>query len=272
VGVKHLKWMAAFAALFGLTAAGAARAQQDDEATRAARWQDLQHAIFGARKVEDGSAFIAIDAPVRALDAALVPVSLSLKGTKPVKGIYFVIDDNPAPIAGHFTFGPEGDPRSLKLRVRVDSYTYMHAIVETQDGTLYSAQRFIKAAGGCSAPSGSDEQEALLDIGHIKVKFLAPFAAGRSMQAQLMIKHPNFNGMQMNQISRTYTPARFIKSIDVSFGDAPIMHVDSNISLATDPVITFGFVPPQKGQLKVEVQDTKNARFDDKFDLPAPPG
>ena len=135
----------------------------------------------------------------------------------------------------------------------------MHAIAEAQDGSLYMTRRFIKAAGGCSAPAGSDEQTALLDIGHIKLRLLDPYVAGKSMQAQLMIKHPNFNGMQMDQVTRTYTPARFIKTIDVSYGDAQVMHVDSNISLATDPVITFGFVPQQKGELKVEVHDTKNA-------------
>jgi len=32
-----------------------------------------------------------------------------------------------------------------------------------------------------------------------------------------MIRHPNFNGMQMNQITRYFTPARFIRTIDASY-------------------------------------------------------
>jgi sulfur-oxidizing protein SoxY len=257
---------------WGLNAAYAAPAPDDEEAERATRWKDLQHAIFGDRAIQDGAGFIVIDAPLRALDAALVPVDLTIKGDKAIKGIYLVIDNNPGPLAGHFTFGPQGDPHSLKLRVRVNAYTYIHAVAETRDNQLYSVARFVKAAGGCSAPAGGDEQQALQDIGHIKLRLTEPFVAGKPMQAQLMIRHPNFNGMQMNQVTRLYTPALFIRTIDVSYDGAQVMHMDSDISLSSDPVISFGFVPPRKGQLKVLVRDTKDATFGQSFDVPAPAG
>ena len=150
----------------------------DEEAERAARWKDLQHAIFADRQIRDGSGWMDIDAPARALDAALVPVTLTVKGDKPIKGIYLVIDNNPGPLAGHFSFGPQGDPHSLKLRVRVNAYTYMHAVAETRDNQLYAVARFVKAAGGCSAPAGADDQQAMQDIGHIKVRLMRPFVAG----------------------------------------------------------------------------------------------
>jgi sulfur-oxidizing protein SoxY len=247
-------------------------APDDEEAARAVRWKDLQHAIFADRVIQDGSGFLAIDAPARALDAALVPVNLTVTGNKAIKGIYLVIDNNPGPLAGHFIFGPQGDPHSLKLRVRVNAYTYIHAVVETRDDQLYSVARFVKAAGGCSAPAGGDEQQAMQDIGHIKVRLSEPFVAGRTMQAQLMIRHPNFNGMQMDQITRLYTPAMFIRTIDVTYDGGQVMHLDSDISLSSDPVITFGFIPSHKGQLKVLVRDTKDATFGQSFDVPAPAG
>jgi sulfur-oxidizing protein SoxY len=128
---------------------------QDDEAARAARWNELAQDIFGAKQIQPGDAKIALEAPERAEDAALVPVTISVQNPKDVESLYLVIDDNPAPIAAHVTFGPAGDPQSLKLRVRVNQYTYMHAIVETNDGALYETHRFVKASGGCSAPSGS---------------------------------------------------------------------------------------------------------------------
>jgi sulfur-oxidizing protein SoxY len=240
----------------------------DDAAARAARWQDLQHALFGARKVEDGSAWIAIDAPGRALDAALVPVGLTLAGDRPVKGIYLVIDENPGPLAGHFTFGPQADPRSLKLRVRVNAYTNIHAVVETSDDHLYSAVRFVKAAGGCSAPAGGDLRQAMQELGHIKVRLLDPFVDGKPLAARLMIRHPNFNGMQMDQLTRLYTPAMFIRTIDVSYNGSRVLHLDSDISLSADPVIEFGFIPAGKGQLQVLVRDTKDATFGQSFDVP----
>jgi sulfur-oxidizing protein SoxY len=251
---------------------GLAFAQDEGDAQRAARWQDLQHAIFGDRAVKDGNGVIDMDAPLRALDAALVPISVTLKAGTKVRSLFLVIDENPGPLAGHFIFGPESDPRALKLRVRVNAYTNIHAVLETRDNELYAVARFVKASGGCSAPAGADENEALKDIGHMKLHLLQPFAIGQPIEAQLMIRHPNFNGMQMNQVTHLVTPSRFIRTIDVSYDGAQVLHLDSDISLSTDPVITFGFVPQEKGRLQVVVHDTSDASFSDSFDVPAPAG
>ena len=248
--------------------AGSAHADDDDAVARAERWKDLQQAIFPGRSLKDGSGVIQLDAPPRALDAALVPISVDMTGGKPVKGVYVIIDGNPSPLAAHFTFGPKADPRSLKLRVRVDQYTNMHAIAETQDGQLFVATKFVKAAGGCSAPAGADDAAALQDLGRMKLHLIGDFAAGKPEQAVLMVRHPNFNGMQMNQITRYYTPPRFIRTIDATYEGGSIFHLDSDISLSTDPVITFGFVPEAKGQMKIVVRDSKNATFDHSFDVP----
>jgi sulfur-oxidizing protein SoxY len=250
-------------------AGSAARADDDnDAAARASRWQALQQALFPGRSLKDGAGIVKLDAPPRALDAALVPVGIDLSSVKPIKGVYLVIDGNPSPLAAHFTFGPKADPHSLKLRVRVDQYTDMHAIAEAQDGQLFVATKFVKASGGCSAPAGTDDATALADIGRMKLHLIGDFAAGKPDQAVLMVRHPNFNGMQMNQITRYYTPPRFIRTIDVTYEGGSIFHLDSDISMSTDPVITFGFVPKSKGQMKVVVRDSKDASFDHSFDIP----
>jgi sulfur-oxidizing protein SoxY len=246
-------------------------ADDEDDQDRAARWKQLQESIFPHRQVLDSGGIITVDAPPRALDAALVPVELQISSGKPVKGVYLIIDDNPAPMAAHFVFGPKADPRDLKLRVRVNAYTNIHAIAETQDGQLHAASKFVKAAGGCSAPAGSDDTAALADIGRMKLRLIGDFNAGKPMQAQLMIRHPNFNGMQMNQITRYFTPARFIRTIDATYDGGQVFHLDADISLSTDPVITFGFVPHEKGQMKVVAQDSSNATFDHSFDVPGAP-
>ena len=250
-----------------LGAAGLARAEQD-QAARAARWHELEKAIFGNRDIGDGNALIAIDAPLRALDAALVPVTLTLPADKPVAGLYFVIDNNPSPLAAHFTFGANADPREIKLRVRVDQYTDMHAVIETADGKLYAVARYIKAAGGCSAPAGADDAAALADLGRMKLRLPDGFAAGKPVEAALMVRHPNFNGMQMDQVTRNYTPARFIQSIDVAYNGGKVFHLDSDISLSTDPVIGFAFVPAEPGTLSVTVKDSANATWERKFPVP----
>jgi sulfur-oxidizing protein SoxY len=259
------------AILVGTTQLGvvsSAVADDNDAAARASRWQALQQALFPGRSLKDGAGIVMLDAPPRALDAALVPIGIDLSSVQPIKGVYLVIDGNPSPLAGHFIFGPKADPHSLKLRVRVDQYTDMHAIAESQDGQLFVATKFVKASGGCSAPAGGDDAAALQDIGRMKLHLIGNFTAGKPEQAVLMVRHPNFNGMQMNQITRYYTPPRFIRTIDATYEGASIFHLDSDISMSTDPVITFGFVPKTKGQMKIVVRDSKDATFDHSFDVP----
>ena len=106
-------------------------------------------------QVEDAGDLVAIAAPARAEDAAIVPVAIKVDRTlaPEIRGLYLVIDNNPSPLAAHFVLGPIADAQNIATRVRIDDYTYMHAIAETADGRLYAAARFIKAAGGCSAPA-----------------------------------------------------------------------------------------------------------------------
>jgi sulfur-oxidizing protein SoxY len=245
----------------------AAQATESDT-ERAQRWQELAQSIFGDKPIADGAGLIRLDAPPRALDAALVPVTVTLARDKPVKGVYLVIDDNPAPLAAHVTFGPAADPGVLKFRVRVDQYTLMHAVAETADGQLYEAVKFVKAAGGCSAPVGADATAALEEIGRMKLRLPENFALGQPAEAQLMIRHPNFNGMQMDQLTRNYTPARFIRTVDVTYNGEQVFHLDGDISLSTDPAIGFGFVPKEKGRMKVIARDSDNAVFEHSFDVP----
>ena len=105
-----------------LVLGGAARAEPS-EAERAARWSDLRHAIFGDRVVEDAGDLIAIDAPARAEDAAIVPVAIRVAETlgPEVRGLYLVIDDNPSPLAAHFVLGPLADTKEITTRVRIAS-------------------------------------------------------------------------------------------------------------------------------------------------------
>jgi sulfur-oxidizing protein SoxY len=266
--MRQLLLAAILAAVTQLGVVSSAVAEDNDAAERASRWQALQQALFPGRSLKDGAGIVMLDAPPRALDAALVPIGIDLSSVKPIKGVYLVIDGNPSPLAGHFIFGPKADPHSLKLRVRVDQYTDMHAIAETQDGQLFVATKFVKASGGCSAPAGGDDAAALQDIGRMKLHLIGAFAAGKPEQAVLMVRHPNFNGMQMNQITRYYTPPRFIRTIDATYEGASIFHLDSDISMSTDPVITFGFLPQAKGQMKIEVRDSADATFDHSFDVP----
>ena len=263
----------AFAALATSAVAVAAlpaRAGTDDsDQQRQERWQDLQKQIVDGKTAKVDDAAIKLDAPKRAEDAALVPITISLTNPKDVAGLYLVIDDNPSPIAAHFQFGPDADPREIKLRVRVNTYTDMHAVAVMKDGSLHETTKFVKASGGCSAPMGVSDQEAMQGMGDMRLKIAGDVQANKPVDATLMIKHPNFNGMQMNQVTREYTPARYIQKVDVTYDSKKVFDLDTDISLATNPVITFDLLPSTaKGEVKVNVVDSQKGTWTKTFNVP----
>ena len=67
--------------------------------------------------------------------------------------ITLVIDQNPAPMAAKFELGPDANVTEISTRVRVNSYTDVHAVAELSDGQLYMVKTYVKASGGCSAPA-----------------------------------------------------------------------------------------------------------------------
>ena len=236
---------------------------------REQRWGDLSKQIFdGKTPVKDDQA-VKLDAPVRALDAALVPITISLTNPKDVKGLYLVIDDNPSPLAAHFTFGPDANPKEIKMRVRINTYTDMHAVAETKDGKLLQTTVFVKASGGCSAPMGVSDEEAMRGMGEMKLKLAGDVQANKPADATLMIRHPNFNGMQKKQGTQAYTPARYMQTINVKYDDKQVFDLDTDISLASNPVIGFEFLPQTaKGTLEVAVKDSQNEKWSKNFSVP----
>jgi sulfur-oxidizing protein SoxY len=180
-----------------------------------------------------------------------------------------VIDDNPSPLAAVFSFGPAADPREVATRVRIDDYTNLHAVAEMADGTLYVAERFIKAAGGCSAPAGNDPALALARLGKMKLRFAGTPQAGQPAIAQLLISHPNSSGLQMDQVTRNYIPADFIQQVRITYADKAVLTVDSDIALSEDPSIRFGFLPAGPGEIKVEVDDSSRRHFSQSWPLAA---
>jgi sulfur-oxidizing protein SoxY len=261
------------AALVVLAIGGTARAEPS-EAERAARWSDLKHAIFGDRTVEDAGDRVTIDAPMRAEDAAIVPVAIRVAETlaSQIRGLYLVIDNNPSPLAAHFQLGPLADPSEIRTRVRIDDYTYLHAVAETADGHLYATARFIKAAGGCSAPAGKDQALALERLGKMKVNLAERAKPGEPIRAKLLISHPNNSGLQMDQFTRNYIPADFMQTLDVTYNGQSVFRLESDISISEDPTFNFSFRPSDPsvlGVLKAEILDSNQRRFSQSWPVPS---
>jgi sulfur-oxidizing protein SoxY len=229
------------------------------------RWNEIRPQIFGQVDIADGAGIIALDAPVRAEDAAIVPITI--QAIKPQeKGSYIakltlVVDENPVPLVAVFHLGPQNGDASVATRVRVNDYTNIRAVAEMSDGKLVMVSRYVKAAGGCSAPAGKDQKAALARLG--KMKLIQPEAvlSGKPAIYQLLISHPNNSGLQFDQMTRNYVPAHYIKSIKVTFEGELVLAVDPNISISEDPSIHFSWIANHAGSMEVKAIDSHDQVF-----------
>ena len=227
-------------------------------------WPSLAAQIFKDRPVGDGNAILAINAPYRAEDAAVVPISLRdllAPGDKrSIKRITLVIDENPSPVAAEFALGENSGIRNISTRVRVDSYTNIHAVAEMSDGQLLAAERFVKAAGGCSAPAAKQESDAI-PLGTMRFRQFPAGSGTVRREAQLMVRHPNYSGMQMDQITRLYVPAHFVSSVHIWQGDDLLLGIDSGISISENPEFRFDYRPNGASDFRADVQDSEGKQF-----------
>ncbi len=229
-------------------------------------WQKVRASLFQGRPIAAASDdILTLDAPDRAYDAAIVPIAIKTRllqsGPRRIDKVYLIIDNNPSPIAAEFHFTRLSGRADLETRVRVDEYTHVRAIAETDDGRLYMATRFVKAAGGCSAPPGKDAQAALATLGKMKFRVEPPATDGQPVLAQLMISHPNNSGLAMDQSTRLYTPSHFVREVRVTFDGQLVMSADVDFSISENPNFRFYFQPPGDGELRAEVVDSHDLHF-----------
>lgn len=230
-------------------------------------WPGIKSDLFGAEQPiaeEDGT--VQLEAPYRAEDAAIVPLTITIPATiaPDVKTLTLVIDKNPAPVVARFKFGEASGlgERKLSTRVRVDMYSNVRAIIETKDGGLHMTTKYVKAAGGCSAPALKDMDAALANIGKMKLRDIKRDDTSPLVrEAQVMVRHPNYSGMQMNQVTGLYIPAKYVEHLVVRKGDDLIFEMEGGISLSEDPNIRFTYAAAAEGPLSVTARDTDGNIF-----------
>jgi sulfur-oxidizing protein SoxY len=232
------------------------------------RWQQVRKSLFAERPiVEDKGAVLELDTPIRAEDAAVVPIAIRTKHAQSekqyIKKVYLVIDHNPSPVGAVFSFTPESGRADIETRVRVEEYTYVRAIAEMNDGTLYMRSNFVKASGGCSAPAGKDLEAAMARLGKMKFRIDGDVVPGQPTLAQLMISHPNISGMGMDQLTRLTPPPHFVRQIKVSYQGKPVMTADVDFTISENPNFRFYFLPAAgTGELKADVVDSNELKFE----------
>ncbi|HEU5294806.1 MAG TPA: quinoprotein dehydrogenase-associated SoxYZ-like carrier [Burkholderiaceae bacterium] len=253
------------ASLTGTAAQAQLKSGDDPEASP--RWQQVRASLFKGRTLNGNAGdVITLDAPGRAEDAAIVPIVIRArfeqKPERHIKQVHLIIDNNPSPVSAIFTYTLDSGRADIETRVRIDEYTFVRAIAETNDGQLYMATRFVKAAGGCSAPPGKDAVAARATLGQMRLRVQGAAATGSPVLAQLMISHPNDSGLVMDQLTRQYTPPHFVRRIDVSVGGRRVLSADLDFSISENPNLRFYFVPRDDGgTMEAVVVDSNELRF-----------
>ena len=226
--------------------------------------QNLKELVFGDDQIFDGSHLFSLQTPYRALDAAMVPISINFKVDQKadlfIKSLTLIIDENPSPLVSKFKFSKKAGNASITTRVRVDKYTYVRAIAETNENKKYMVANFVKAAGGCSAPSLADMDAVMARLGKMKMKFIETGMEESLNKAEFLISHPNYSGLQFNQLTRAEIPAHFINHIKISQDDEIILEATPDISLSEDPSITFHYLN-SGGPIRVEIEDSEGEIF-----------
>ncbi|WP_150049058.1 MULTISPECIES: quinoprotein dehydrogenase-associated SoxYZ-like carrier [Methylomonas] len=223
-------------------------------------WDNLlKNQYFAGKAIEESNPIIELEAPYRAEDPAIVPVKIVSKiaqtPARYIKKVWVLVDNNPFPFVGEFDFFPESGKADLAMRVRVNTYSNIRAIAETNDGKLSMAKKYVKASGGCSAPIGADLDEAMKRLGKMKFRLDEGVPSGQAALAQLMISHPNITGMQMDQMTRFVRKSHFVDRLKVTFNDKPVLQAKIDIAISADPNFRFYFVPDKPGELKAEFTD-----------------
>ena len=269
-----LQMTRAFAlALAGLAFSGAAALAN---VVTVGSWSDIRPAIYGARPIADGKGLIALHAPYRADDQRSVPVSASINlgEGRMLKAVTFIVDEDPAPVAAVFRFEQARERVSIGANLRLNGPSPVRVVAEDTAGNLYMVESLIKVSGlgACAAPPTTDQDIASKTLGRMNfadVSELAPGAKASSFshRARLEILHPNNSGMQMNQITLLYIPAKYIEKIEISQGGSKVLDIDGSISLSENPVVEFDYRMGGEGPFEVMAKDSDGMVWQRQFNL-----
>jgi len=76
-----------------------------------------------------------------------------------------------------------------------------------------------------------------------------------------MIKHPQITGMSTNVVLEPH----FVRQVNVYYADQLVMSADVDFTISENPVFRFYFVPENDGELRAEVVDSNDLRFEQRI-------
>ena len=251
-----------------LTATPAARAavgglpSNTGHADLSPEWERLRGKLFGTRPISVTAGRVQLIAPLRAAYGASVPVKIvSQLAQTPglyVRRLHLLVDKNPSPLAATLELTPEIGQADFETRLRVDEYSHVRVVSELSNGELHMDSRYVKTSGGCSAPPNRDSPEL---IGKTIFRLPGPPTMGTPNAVDLTVIHPNDTGFELNNVTVMFIPSYFVRTIAVSYAGRKLFDADLDFSLSENPSWRFNFVPQGPGELRAEVEDSKERRY-----------
>jgi sulfur-oxidizing protein SoxY len=236
-------------------------------------WEWLQGEVAGDVAIIDGDDLVSFDAPVRAFDSATVPFTISQRSDTGVRitKMAIVVDENPMPLAAEFTFGPSMGDITLEGRVRYDVYSNIRAVLTGDDDKTYMVGRFVEAAGGCSAAVSKDVALAEATMGEMRLKQIDTSGgiqnSSTPKEVQLMIRHPNFTGMQIHKGSMDIIDPRYVNFVEVKLDDEVLFTMTGGFSISENPTFRFNYRDTGAGVMTVNARDSEGTEFSQTFVL-----
>jgi len=245
-----------------VAACGWACAQEPDPEA-SATWQKVRADLFAGAAIAVDDGVVSLEAPARAQDGAVVPIAIragfAQTSARSIERLWIVIDNNPSPVAAVFRLTAASGRADIETRVRIEQYTHVRAIASTSDGALHMAMRYVKASGGCSAPPGADPAASRASLGRVRLTADAA-PAGEPTPVRLLISHPNDSGLAMDQLTRTYAQAHFVRTLEVRQGGDLVLSADLDFAISENPFFRF-YVPAGAQALQVRVVDNRDLEF-----------
>lgn len=230
------------------------------------RWRNLKNQLFSDRPVSTAGGIVQLEAPGRAFDGARVPITaralLDQTNERYIRKLYLIVDNNPLPVAGTFTFEPNRGWDTIDTELRINEYSFVRVVAELSDSSLHMDESFVKAVGGCSAPPSSYDRSDASLLGKFTGSVDQVLNPEVPALARIRLVHPNASGMQFDQFTRTYIQPHYIHTMGAELDGKPLFTLATNFSLSQDPVLGFNFKPREKGSLLIYALDSKNQRFE----------
>jgi len=220
-------------------------------------WPALRTQLYGSRQIgESGDQQMSVEAPSSTPDPAATPVAVhfgrELVGR--VREVRVIIDNNPSPLVATMDLRAGLPVDEIDLRVRIDRFTSVRAIAETDSGRLEMRSAWVNASGGCSTPPSAAQGGTL---GEIRFR-----PSGDNRALQISIRHPNNSGFQVDPRTGDMIPPHFIAHVRLLAGGETLLEAETGISLSENPSLRIASLEPLPTPITVEAVDVPTqARF-----------